>query len=1009
MPPLALSCLGPLLIQREQQPVPSFTYNKARALLVYLAVEADRPHSRDQLVGLLWPDLPDAAARTNLRQALADLRRVLGDEHNEIPFLLITRETIQFNPQSEYSLDVVTFQQQLGRCQAHRHRHLDRCLVCIERLQGAMALYRGDFLAGFVVNEAAGFEEWVLLKREALHQQAQTAFIQLADFYERQGGYEQAIAYTRRQLELDEWREEAHAQLMRLYAAAGQRSQALRQYRRCQAVLQAELGVAPSAETTALYEQIRAGTLARATAKKHTEAGLPLPGTGLVGRSQELQELGELLSDPRHRLITLTGPGGSGKTRLALAAAERHADEFADGVTFVALAGLTSAERLPQAIMAALEMPLQGSQPPAVQLRFCLQRQERFLVLDNYEHLLPDVALIQDLLRYAPSVTLLVTARERLALQAEHLFPLEGLAYPLTEPHTGLEEFAAIQLFLQRARQSQLRFTPQAAELAAIVRICRVTQGMPLALELAAGALHVQSCPTVAAALEAGQALPTTPLHDRPQRHASMTNVFEHSWRLLNCQEQKVFCALSVFRGGWQLTGAEAVAGASREILTALVAKSLLRRAGDGRYDMHELLRQFGEQKLTERGEAAAVRNRHLAYLLRVAETFEPHVMGPPQAKALAVLEREHENFRAALAWGAQAAAPCADLTVAWLAARLGRFWYVQQHWREGYTWLTNALALLDRTEAAGAATACHDVDGKSALRARLLYRAGAIAGVQNNFGEAQRFLEQSAALYQQRGDQRTLARCLQELALIASAQGHYDQAALYNEQSLGYSRALGEKWVMGISLQIRAELAIEQGDYGRGADNARQALSLFRELGDLGLISSCLNLLAQAALGFNDYPQAISLLEEALQVHRQRNLQSRGGPWALRVLGLAYQMAGHYRQAADCYRRSLLIRYETEQTGGMAWALEGLGEVMALTGQLRRAACLCGAASALRRQDGSMIAASDRRRHTQIVASLREQLGPTAFDKAWAEGASLSLAQMISTGFTDPRLSTAG
>jgi DNA-binding SARP family transcriptional activator/predicted ATPase len=1004
MPQLVLSLLGPLLIQLDQQPVPSFTYNKARALLVYLAIEADRPHSRDQLVGLLWPDLPDVAARTNLRQALADLRRVLGDEARTVPFLLVTRDTIQFNPQSEYSLDVVTFQQQLARCHAHRHRHQDRCLVCIERLQGAMALYRGDLLAGFVVNEATSFEEWVTLKREALHQQAQTALTQLADYYERQGSYEQAIVYTRRQLELDEWREEAHIQLMCLYAAAGQRSLALRQYLQCQNILQAELGVAPSAETTALYGQIRDGTLAQAPEKKNRAATLPLPGTALVGRSQELDELGELLSDPRHRLITITGPGGSGKTRLALAAAECHADEFVDGVTFVALAGLASGDLLPQAIMAALEVPLQGSQPPAAQLRFCLQRQERLLVLDNYEHLLPDVALIQDLLRYAPKITLLVTARERLALQAEQLFPIEGLSYPPTDVHGSLEEFASIQLFLQRVRQFQWRFTPHAAEMAAIVRICRVTQGMPLALELAAGALHVQSYRTVADALEAGQALPTAPLHDRPQRHASMTNVFEHSWHLLNGQEQRVFCVLSVFRGGWQPAGAEAVAGASQEILAALVAKSLLRQVGDGRYDMHELLRQYGEQKLIEREEAVAAHHRHLAYCLSVAEGLEPKVIGPPQAQALAAFEREHKNFRAALAWGfEQAVAPPADLTVAWLAARLGRFWYVQQHWNEGYAWLTKALALLDRVEVANEMAGRHDGDDRFVLRAKLLYRAGAIAAVQNNYVEAQLLLKQSVALYQQLGDQRALARCLQELALIASAQGNYTQATLYTEQSLLYSNCLGEKWVIGISLQILADLAIEQGDYERGAENAHKALSIFREVGDLGLVGSGLNLLAQAAIGLADYPQAITLLEEALRVDRQRNPQSRGGPWALRILGLAQQMAGHYHQAADCYRRSLRIRYETEQTGGMAWALEGLGEVMALTGHFRRAVCLFGAASALRRHDGSMISAIDRQRHEQIVASVREQLGPAEFDQAWTEGASLSLAHMVSYALTDP------
>jgi len=257
MPHLAVSLFGSLLIQRDGQPVNGFTYQKSRALLVYLSVEAARPHSRDELVGLLWPELPDAAARTNLRQALADLRKVIGDETAAPPFLLVTRDSLQFNPVSAYDLDVTQFTSLVDACDRHTHRHADRCPTCLTRMQQAVASYCGDFLAGFTVNEAAGFEEWLVLKREAFHQRALNALTHLAAAYERRQQYDVAIQYARRQLELDSWREEAHQQLMRLYASTGQRSAALAQYVTCRRVLTQELGVEPSAETVALYEAIR--------------------------------------------------------------------------------------------------------------------------------------------------------------------------------------------------------------------------------------------------------------------------------------------------------------------------------------------------------------------------------------------------------------------------------------------------------------------------------------------------------------------------------------------------------------------------------------------------------------------------------------------------------------------------------------------------------------------------------------------------------------------------------
>jgi DNA-binding SARP family transcriptional activator len=254
---LSLSLLGPMQIMLGGQPVGSFTYNKARALLAYLAVEIGRPHQRDALAALLWPELPDEAARHNLRQALTNLRTAIGDASARPSFLLITRDTIQFNPGSDNDLDVAGFTALLAACESHAHRRRERCRSCAARMQQAISLYRGDFLAEFSVGDSVSFEEWQLRHRERLHQRALDALVHLANYHERRGADEQARRYAQRQIELDSWREEAYRQLMRLLAQSGQRSAALAQYETCRRILARDLGVEPEAETTALYEQIR--------------------------------------------------------------------------------------------------------------------------------------------------------------------------------------------------------------------------------------------------------------------------------------------------------------------------------------------------------------------------------------------------------------------------------------------------------------------------------------------------------------------------------------------------------------------------------------------------------------------------------------------------------------------------------------------------------------------------------------------------------------------------------
>ncbi len=702
---LSLALLGPLQITLAGQSIRAAAYDKVWALLAYLALNAGRAHSRESLAALLWPEQAESAARTNLRQALSRLRQALGDPPAAQPFLLADRETLQFNPSSDCQLDVVQFQALCSACDTHRHRRLETCLPCAQRHEQAVALYRGRFLDQFFLPDSAAFDEWAAPNREMLHQRALAALGHLASYYERRGAYEQARRYTERQLALDPWREEAYRQLMRLLVLTGQRSEALVQYERCRQVLAAELGVEPAPETTAFYERIwadppevalSAGYLNLPAANRHN---LPLAPTAFVGRETELAALADRLADPACRLLTLVGPGGIGKTRLAVQAAAKQLDAFANGVVFVPLAPLGSADLLVPAIADALDFTLTGRDSPQTQLLDYLSSKEMLLILDNCEHLLAGAGLFADILRRAPDVTMLATSRERLNVPGEWLFDVQGL--PVPDHWDTAADQTAVALFVQSVRRQLNNFAPTEAESAAVVRICRLVGGMPLAIELAAGWVRVLSCAEIAREIEHSLGILAGKQPGLPLRHQSLQAVYEHSWNLLTVEERGAFMRLSVFRGGFQREAVEQVAGADLRLLAALIDKSLVGAGPTGRYQLHELARQFAWEKLDQAGAVIDTANRHLVYFVAMGEQAAPELIGPRQATWLDRLELEHDNLRAALAWSQTANR--VDLGMR-LTVGLWRFWFLRGHMVEAGQWLRRILEQRDAAPALRAA-----------------------------------------------------------------------------------------------------------------------------------------------------------------------------------------------------------------------------------------------------------------------------------------------------------------
>jgi DNA-binding SARP family transcriptional activator/predicted ATPase len=657
---LALRLLGKPQVTWHDKTVAGFISSKAQALLFYLAV-ANRAHSRESLAALFWGEMPEAQASKNLRNVLSNLRALVA------PYLTITRSDVAFNRDAGCWLDVEAFTSALGSDSGKKD---------LGTLHKALELYHGDFLDGFYVSDALAFEEWMLGQRSLFKNLSLQALHALVVQHMERAEFAAGIDYAHRLLSIEPWREETHRHLMILFARSRQRSAALAQYERCRRVLASELGVEPLAETTALYQRIRASA-----APLHHN--LPPQPTPFVGRSAELAEIAQCLNDPSVQLLTLVGPGGIGKTRLALEAASYWIDpqtnvegRFGDGVYFVPFAAgsgsharstavgtawsrvpagsapETAQPALVAALAAVLHFEDQGPVHPQAQLLNYLRERNILLVLDNFEHLIGEAQPLADILRLAPHVKLLVTSRVRLNLQEEWLIEVKGLDYPPAPAGVAdIASYSALALFSQQAQRVRAGFTPDESDWPHVVRICQLVEGVPLGIELAASWLRVLSCADIAQEIAQSLDFLTSPLQNVPERHRSVRAVFDHSWRLLAPEEQAMFRRLSVFRG-FQREAAVRVAGIALPMLAALVDKSLLRRGASGRYELHDMLRQYAEEKLVaDEAEYVRVHDAHCTYFADLLWARRVQLKSSDAASALSELSVEQENVRAAWNW----------------------------------------------------------------------------------------------------------------------------------------------------------------------------------------------------------------------------------------------------------------------------------------------------------------------------------------------------------------------
>jgi predicted ATPase/class 3 adenylate cyclase len=678
---------------------------------------------------------------------------------------------------------------------------------------------------------------------------------------------------------------------------------------------------------------------------------LPRQLTTFIGRRREIAEVKRLFSATR--LVTLTGTGGAGKTRLALQVAAEVAAEYADGAWFVELAALFDPMLVPQAVASSLGVREIPGRPLLAGLLEELQSKELLLVLDNCEHLVEACAhLAVAMLQACPGLRVLATSREALSAPGETVWRVPSLSLPDLSQVPVAEElilYEAVQLFVERATAIRPSFVPTPENARAVSDLCRRLDGIPLAIELAAARVSVMSVAQIAKRLDDRFRLLTGRSRTVLPRHQTLKAAVDWSYHLLSEEEKAVWRRLSVFAGGWTLEAGEVIAeggevgaGDVLDLLTQLVSKSLVlmdEQCGRARYRFLETLAQYGRDRLLESGEADAVRDRHLAWFLRLAEQAEPELVGAQQAAWLALLEAEHDNLRAAMEWSLNGGEPEAGLR---LASAVWRFWFIHGYLSEGRRWLE---MLLKRND--GASTA---------VRANALLAAGNLAVFgQSDFAAGRSYYEESLVLWREAGDDRGVARLLNGLGMLAAGQGDHAAARTLYAEALCIRRRLGDEWGVANSLHNLGRVVFRQGDYATANTMLKESLSIWRELGDKQNIAMALVNMGFIACSQDDYPSAKAYVAE-----------------------------------------SLAIRQELGDKRGIAYALEGFAWLAAAQGHGARAARLFGAADALRDALGAPLPPADRPNYDRLIGAARSAIGEDQFSAAWSEGRAMTLEQAV-------------
>jgi len=993
---LQVNLLAGFQVVVGDQSVPAAAWHQKRAAAVVklLALEPTHRLHREQVLEALWPDLDVEAGARNLRVALHHARHRLT-EAGAAPgaFLVRDGESLLLGSREAVWVDVDAFE----RAAARAWRAADP-----EAVEAALEWYAGDLLP------EDPYEDWAERRRAGLRASYLALLARLASLADQCGDLDRAIAAQQRILAVEPAQEETHAALMRLFASAGRRTQALAQYQRLVAVLEIEVGTAPDRSTRALHEAIRDDRFPERDGSRIPAVGwtnLPAPVDALIGREREVAEVRQLLATAR--LVTMTGPGGVGKTRLALAVAGDLAAAVPDGICFVDLASIRDPSLVVPAIARALGVSDTGRQPQVEVLAAAVRDKRLLLLLDNFEQVAEAAPSLANLLRACPALKAVVTSRVRLRLRGEQEYPVAplGLVEQVARASvTDVAQSEAGRLFAGRAREARPDFALTPENAVAVAAICRRLDGLPLAIELAAARAKVLPPASLLARLERRLPLLTGGGHDLPKRQRTMRDAIAWSHDLLSPEEHAQFRRLSVFVGGSTLEAAEAVADLGGDVgvgvldgLASLVDKSLLREedgpGGEPRFAMLETIREFALEQLAASGETVEVQRRHAAFYLALAEAADAELTSSQQAVWLDRLEVDRANLRAALGWGLEA-----DATIGLrLAGALGRFWGMRGSVAEGRVHLDALLALPAPT--------------RPAARARALNAAGLLARMQGDSARAEALVDEAVCLWRLLHDRRGLVPALYARAWHAKERNDLELAISRFEECLTLAREGGDRFHIAACLVSLAEIANDQGNAARADALQRDGVALFQELGDIANVGWSTYSLGAMILHRGQPAAALPLLETAL-AHFHKVDEPRGVAWSLTALAEATWLLAEQQatttvpvgdvtramgsRAAGLYAEALGLAVAFEDKRIIVICLEGLATVAFRWGEAEGTIRLLGAAAALREAVPYPMGPHARGVTERIIAGARLTLDERAFTTAWMAGRALPLSQTV-------------
>lgn len=886
---------------------------------------------REFLAGLCWPEASEASARRYLRQALWRIRRALPPaEASDSPWVVTDDIQVVFNPHSSYIVDTQVLE------------HREPGWEDIDALAHSAGQYLGDLLPGF-------YDDWITLQRERLRSIFEEKVALLIERLIQEERWREAVNWAEFWIARGGAPEPAFRALIRAYHGLGDRSGIVGAYQRCVEVLRAEVGVQPGKETTDLFQGLVGGAgtdlalhaSASSPAQEWEMGGVPVPVTPIVNRVSELAQIDELLDAGECRLLTLAGLGGTGKTRLAIEVGLRRSGAHPGGVAFVSMAGLASGDLLAVSLARSLGSSLSGQRGYGEQIAEALGKRNILVILDGFDQTIDVAPLVAEILHRGPGVRFLVTSRERLNLRGEWVVEVRGLAVPESSDRESVEQSPAARLFLQTAKRLDHGYVPSDADIEAIAQFCQLTEGLPLAIELAGSWTRVLSCRQILEQMQENLGFLSAAERGIPDHQTSILATFEQSWSGLDNRERMAFRRLGVFRGGFHRSAALHVSEASLHVLLSLVDKSLVMRMSGDRFSLHALVAEFARTKLEEAGEADLIAKRHRDWYLDLVSASVPRLWGSGEIAYMDQLDADRDNLRSALTWSMEHGDADSRLR---LASSLAWFWYVRGYYPEGRHWLEQALQASQ---------------GASALQlARVLYRSSLIASLQGDHDRAEALGLRALSVLSETDSPWDRAWALAGMGFAAELKEGYELAyKCFSDAEEVFAEENCPEEV--ITMRLYKGIACGRaGDCESAERVVRESLSRLRELNDTVALARGLLYLGELAVEREG-------LEEA---------------------------AGHYSDAL----RYAKVRSSRDEIGQ---SLEGLAAVMLGTGHPLPAARLLGAADRIRSYLGSLRRSRFNQRAQDLLASAKRDLPAGAVDAAQLEGAAVSLEEAIESG----------